>query len=543
MQRSAKVQALVVLGLAAAVWGGWALLGLPIRVRWLVARGAPPATPAASEASAAEIRALGVRARPILLDLFHGSGTRARKSWVASVLLRAPFFDQKVIEAALALPDPPTARAAAFALLEGEEEIPSYEEAASVAGTPPTHRPTPPRPRSEWDPAPAVPVLAAWLEDRSDPEARHAARLLGKVPPGDPRRREALLRTVEEAPEILAADAPPALKARRGALTDSLQSLLPEVRGDPSVAERVAKVIVAVEDRGLTDEGWDVERYALRLLELGRGKGIPPGLLARLAKNPNQILRQVLAGTLESVPGEEATSLLEALAADEVSVIRKRAVYSLMRRKDPAVLRLAPWLAEDSYIYVKADTVKAIDEVRSVDPRGVREMIPFLVACIEDPWPGDGPAPDTPQARMLESGKADIVELAVLALYHLRKACPGFEVGQVEDWKKRAEICRGLVADPAKRKAVVDEWRKTVPAWPQEKRIPALVRRLGEADPENVVRAMRELVRLTGDAAGFPPASLKATGDDTEARNAVREWRKTPGYRETLDRWKAKAGG
>ncbi len=539
---SAKVQAAIVLGLAALLWGAWALYGLPLRVRWLVAGGAPPAARKASAEAAERIRSLGVEARPVLLDLFCAPGPRSRKAWVASVLLRAPYFDQGEIEKGLASPDAATARAAAFALLDGEEADPSFEASASEAEAPAVPRKPSEKPGPAWDPSPAVPVLTAWLADRADPEARHAARLLGRVPAGDPRRREALLAMVEEAREILAPGAPPAMRLRKAALVDALQALLNEVRSDPSVAERVAKVVAWVEDQGLSEEGWDLEFYGLRLIELARGQGVPEGLLTRLAGNPNALVRQRLAGALEAVPGEEAAGILERLAGDEVAVVRRGASLALLKRKDPRVLRLAPWLLEDSYIYVRSDILKAVGEVRGADPEGARAAVPLLVACLEDPWPGQGPAPDTPQARMLEDGKAQVVEEAVLSLHRITRSSPGFEVGELEDWKKRAEICRALAADPARRKAVADEWRKTVAPWPPEKRIPPLVRRLGEADPENVVRAMRELARLTGDSTGFPPAALRPAGDDVEARDSVREWRKTPGFQTTLDHWKAKAG-
>ena len=52
---------------------------------------------------------------------------------------------------------------------------------------------------------------------------------------------------------------------------------------------------------------------------------------------------------------------------------------------------------------------------------------------------------------------------------------------------------------------------------------------------------MRELVRLTGDGNGFPPAALKPAGDGGEARGAVRQARKDAAWEKTLEYWKKKA--
>ena len=89
MERRARIQAAAAVAGAVALWCAWALWGTPVKVRWLVARGAPPAAPEAGESAAAGIRAVGVPARPVLLSVLQdGSSSRARKSWVAALLLR-----------------------------------------------------------------------------------------------------------------------------------------------------------------------------------------------------------------------------------------------------------------------------------------------------------------------------------------------------------------------------------------------------------------------------------------------------------------------
>jgi hypothetical protein len=147
----------------------------------------------------------------------------------------------------------------------------------------------------------------------------------------------------------------------------------------------------------------------------------------------------------------------------------------------------------------------------------------------------------TLQARFKDGAREDIIANAAITLYKLADAHPGFTVDEIHDQRKRGEIAIRLRDDPAKRRALVDEWRKTVAPWPPEKRVPHLVARLEDADPDNAIRAMRELSRLLGDATGFPAAAMQPTDDDTAPRNAVREWRKTEAFRQALEHWKAKA--
>ena len=56
----ARLQAALALGFAALLWAAWALFGTPMKVRWIVARGAPPAKGMASDAAIEEIRASDV---------------------------------------------------------------------------------------------------------------------------------------------------------------------------------------------------------------------------------------------------------------------------------------------------------------------------------------------------------------------------------------------------------------------------------------------------------------------------------------------------
>lgn len=533
MLTTGRRQAAAALALALLLWGGWALFGLPLKVRWLVSRGAPPAPAPAGEAAAGDLRALGIAAREPLVALLHGSGSRMRKAWVASLLLRAPFFAQETVEKALASADPSTARAAAFALLDGEEDGRSFEHAVGEALAP---RPGSPAraPLVAWDPAPAVPVLADWLADRGDPEARFAARLLGKVPPGDGRVREALLGVVEEVPSILDPAAPPDLQLRKMVVVDALQSLLGWARRDPDVMARVTKVVAWIEDRGLSDAGWDLQAYALGLVEVSMGRGVDPSLLEKLSRSQSPIVRQRLANALETVTGEAAGRILEDLLGDESPTVRRSAVLTLRKRKDPRILALAPRLVEDSYVYVRSDTLRTIGELTGVDPEGCRAALPLLVSCLGEPWPGEPAAPGSPLFQFLESGKAEVVEAAAQSLYMITRKSPGFGKGEILDAARRTEICRALAADPERRRAVVEEWGATVEPYPGETRRAALrAKVLADRDPENVVRAMRELARLGVSTEGFPPEALERKDDDSAARNAVREWWKT-GAREAL---------
>jgi hypothetical protein len=537
LNSSAKIQAGVAVGLAVVLWAAWSAFGTPVRIRWLVARGAPPATEEASLSSAEAIRGMGVAARPSLLAVLRDdSSSRARKSWVASLLLRSPFFAQPAVEEALASPHGPTARAAAFALLDGDEAE-SFEMAAIRAGSGKEVRART-APLVPWDPAPAVPVLVEWLADHADREARLAARLLGKVPPGDPRVKEALLKAVEEVPSIFAPGAAEDLAARKFLVVDCIQALLAWAPQDVDVVARVSKMVAWIEANGHSEDAWDLQAYGMKLFELSRGRGVDPALLTGLARSRIVVVRQKLANTLETIPGTAAREILRDLLGDESYAVRRSAVLTLMRRKDLLVLEEAPYLIEDSYPYVRVDTLRAAGELRGIAPDGGKAMLPILVSCLEDPLPGVAP---TTFVTLWEGSKADIVERAALSLQQIAQRCPGFEGDAIFDQRKREATAKALAEDAAKRRAVVEEWRKTVPARPESNRIAPLVRRLEDRDFENVLRAVRELVRLTGDATGFPPASLQVTTDDTPARNALRDARKGPDWAKTMEHWKAVA--
>ena len=537
---SARVQAAVAAGLALVLGGAWLLFGTPVRVRWLVARGAPPAGWEASAGAAASLRALGSPARPTLVGILEDSSTsRARKSWVASVLLRAPFFGQAEVERALSSPGRPAARAAAFALMGGEEDAESFEERASRAESG-VAVPAGRAPVETWDPAPAIPVLLDWLGDGSDPEARYAALLLGQVPPGDARVREALLKAVEEVPEILAGDAPENLGERKLVVVNALQSLLAWARDDPEVASRVAKVVAWIEETGRSDRNWDLQAYALRLFEVGRGRGVDPALLKTLAHSGSPVIRQRLANALETITGAEVAGLLRELVGDESPTVRRSAVLTLRKRKDRLLLELLSYLVEDSYIYVRSDALRTVGELKAQAPEKCREALPLLVSCLEEPWPGPDVEASSPLASYFSNAKADVVEACALSLYMIAGQSPGFEPNAILDGRKRPATCQALAGDPAKRRAAAEEWRKTVPPWPEPRRVPFLVLRLEDRDPDNVVRAARELARIVPGGPGFPREVLDRGPDDTGARNAVRDLRKRGEWAKTVEAWKAR---
>ncbi len=541
----AKIQAALALGFALLLWIAWSLFGTPLRVRWIVARGAPPAGGEASDAALEEIRAVGFPARSALLSILEGDGSRARKSWVASALLRAPFFASAEVEKAVSSPVLSTRRAAVFSLMRGEDLRESFE--ASTARIQPGGEALGKgRPRAEWDPGPAVPLLLEWLADAGDPEARFAARLLGTLPPGDDRVREALLRVVEETKDILGPGAGGERQLRKFVVVDSMQALLPWAKEDPSVVERVSKVVAWIDEEKLSDAGWDLQAYALGLVEVSRGKGLDPSLLMRLAKSPSPVLRQRLAGVIEKIPGSEGIAVLEYLVHDETATVRRSAALTFMKRLEPRILDLAPVLVEDCYIYVRSDALRAIGALRAAEPARCRALLPLLVSCIEEPWQGETAAEGTPMATFQREGRVDVVEAASLSLWQLASMAPGFQrkdpagkaVNDIFDWRQRSSVARRIAEEPAFRATVVEEWRRTVPPRPEGERVRALVRRLLEdRDPENAVRAMRELKRLTGDDASFPPAAMTRKDDDAEARNAVREWWKQGGREKAREHW------
>jgi hypothetical protein len=551
---SARVQAGIAAGLAVVLGGAWLLFGTPVRVRWIVARGAPPAPAHASATAADDLRTLGSAARAPLASLFLAEATPfSRKAWVASVLLRAPFYEHAVVEGALASPHKPTARAAAFALMDGEEFLArggagSFQEAVArvTDGKGVTAKNAP---LETWDPAPAIPVLVEWIRDGSDPDAAYAALLLGKIPPGDKRVRDALLGAVEEAPGFLGKDAGPDAGRRKIVVVDALQSLLAWAKDDPETAARVAKVVAWIEESGNGDAAWDIQTYGLRLFEVARGRGVDPALLRTLSKSRNSIVRQRLAHTLENTAGAVTGELLRELVGDEVPTVRRAAIYTLRKRKDPMLLDLLPYLLEDAHIYCRADTLKSVGELRGVVPDRIRSVVPVLVACLEDPWPGPPIDPASPLAPYFAGARAEVVEGAAISLYMITFQCPGFVIpapdgGKPElailDNRKRSDIAGALSADPAKRKEVADEWHRTVPAWPETNRVPALVQRLEDRDPECILRACRELARITKETTGIPESLLVQGKDDTAARNVIREMRKKGEWAKVVEGWKAK---
>jgi hypothetical protein len=547
---TAKVQAAVAVGLAAALGGAYLCFGMPLRVRWIVARGAPPADRSASARAEADLRTLGVDARPALLAVLDDEdSSRARKSWVASILIRSPFFAQDEVVKSLGSPWKPTARAAAFALLEGEENE-RFDVAASQAEGRST--PSGPSPLDTWDPKPAIPVLLDWIADRADPEAKLAALLLGKLPQDEVRVRDALLAAVEDAPNIRALGKTREALERKLLVVDALQALLPWARNDPETAARVAAVIARLDtDGGAKDDMplWDIEAYALRLFEVARGRGVDPALLVKLLKSRNKPVRMQLAHTLETVNGPETERLLRALCRDEEPTVRRSTVFALKKRMDPLLLDLLPYVIEDSYVYIRSDALKSVGDLIGTATDRCRSAIPLLVSCLEEPWPGQPQAPTPEIAASFENARADIIEGCALSLHRITTRSPGFEemdpktnqrVTKILDWKSRMEIARRLAADPARRKAVVDEWRKGVPPWPESRRVKPLVEHLEDPDFDNVLRAGRELARVTGDRTGFP-AQIFETGDDTGARNALREAAKAPEWAKTLDHWRTVA--
>jgi hypothetical protein len=554
---SARAQAGIAAGLAVVLGGAWLAFGTPVRIRWIVARGAPPASGRSADEAAGELRAMAAESRPILVGMLEDGATAwHRKAWVASVLLRAPFFEQAAVEKGLASSHAPTARAAAFALMDGEELLDrdrrrTFNDAVAAAQDPVDVKART-APLEAWNPTPAIPVLAAWLGDKADRDARYAARLLGKIPPGDLRVRDALLSVVEEVPRIFTKDAPAELGWRKLLVVDCLQSLLAWAKDDPETASRVAKVVAWIGESGNTETGWDIQAYGLRLFEVARGRGVDPALLRTLATSPNTIVRMRVAHTMETVTGAESGEILKELVRDEAPTVRRAAILALRKRKDTLLLDLAPYLVEDAHVYCRSDALLSIGELRGVAIERCRAVLPLVVSCLEEPWPGGGVDPASPLAPYFAAARAEIVEGASLTLYRvlMPRVCPGFMVkgepgkeaeNLIFDNRRRTEIARALAADSEKRKKVVEEWRVLVPGpWPESNRVAPLVQRLEDRDPECALRACRELKRLTGEDRGIPAEFHGPSQDDTVHRNRIRELRKDGSWAKIVAQWKAR---
>ena len=528
MNSRARVQAAVAIALAAALWGGWALLGTPIRVRWLVASGAPPAPEDAQARALEGIRAVGFPAKPALVGVLEdGSSSRGRKTWVAAILLREPFFARADVERALASPEPRVARAAAAALVS------RVAPDATAGGTTTAPRAAEP----VWDPAPAVPVLAAWLADREDPEAAIAARLLGDLPPATKGAKEALLAVLDEIPAYAEPGASGAGRERKIALATALKALLPWAPTDPDVCARVVPLLARFAAPGADDFDWDLVDSGLDLVEAARGRGVEEPLMEALSRHPAVPVRMKVAGALVAFPGTWPSRILERLAGDEAPQTRRSAVRSLRKRKDPLLLDLLPYLVEDSLVWVRSEALLSVGELIGVAPERCRAAVPLLVSCFEEPWVGLAPDPGSPAAQAWAAARTDVVESCALALNRVTGRAHGFRPEELLDWKRRAQVAGELASDDALRAKAVAEWRESYAPWPDSKRIPPLVKRLDDRDPDCVLRAMRELKRLTGDETGFPAGVLDRTGDDTPNRNLLREWMKSPDKAKCLEHW------
>jgi hypothetical protein len=138
----------------------------------------------------------------------------------------------------------------------------------------------------------------------------------------------------------------------------------------------------------------------------------------------------------------------------------------------------------------------------------------------------------------VESARPYVIEQGAIAINRITGSCPGFSGDDLTDWRKRTARAKALADDPAARRKVVEELRKTIPARPEAERIPCLVRRLEDRDPDNVLRAVRELARIVPDGPPFPPPLLLQGPDDTAPRNLVRELRKSGEWQRTVEAWK-----
>jgi hypothetical protein len=523
---TARRHALVLAAVALVAGGAYLAFRDALRVRWLVNRGADPAAGAAEMEAMRALRAMGLPAKPRLLEELRApGGRRSTKAWVAAVLLRTPFFAKEEVRACLASTEPTTRRAAAFALLGGEESGPGFEETIGAVLTEKSEGRTP-SPRFEAEDVEAcIPVLVEWVGDREDLDSRHAARLLSHAPLGDARATEALLKVVEEVPSILGPGAPPGASLRKLAVVSALQSLVRHAARDESIVRRVSAVLRWIHENGAGERGADITGYILRMFEVTEGRGLDEGLLELLARDPNTLVRQRLASALNDakILGPGALRALRVLVADESCLVRRPAIRGLFERNDPWVIDNLRYLVEDSYVFIRSDAIRFAGELVGHFPNKVRALVPLFVSCIEEPWGG---AVGSNFVRVADPGRVEVVEAAALSLFRATGESHGFsELAMTYDWKKRAALAKRIVDDAAHRAEVVAEWRKIVPAEPAEVRVPHLVRRLLEdRDPENVLRAMRELKRITGRADTFPPEALVTGGDDTAARDAVRLW-------------------
>jgi HEAT repeat protein len=245
-----------------------------------------------------------------------------------------------------------------------------------------------------------------------------------------------------------------------------------------------------------------------------------------------------VAGALETFPGNAPTVVLERLCGDEGPTVRRSAVRALRKRKDPLLLDLLPYLVEDSLVWVRSEALRSVGELTGVDPEGCRNAVPLIVSCFETPWPGEAPDPTSSAAQSWDAARTDVIEACALSLNRVAGRAYGFRPEELLDWKRRAQVASALAADDALRAKAVARWRESYAPWPEEKRIPPLVKRLDDRDPDCVLRAMRELARLTKDTTGFPAGVLERSGDDTPNRNLIREWAKGPEKAKCLEHWR-----
>jgi hypothetical protein len=538
---SGRVPAVAAVALAALLGGGWLLFGDGWKVRWQVARGAPPASADDSRLAAEALGAMGVGAREHLLAILRDRSTsRARKAWVAAVLLRSPFFAQALVEKEVASDHPPTARAAVFALMGGEEPPESFQSSVAEASR---SSPGMAAPVETWDARLGIPVLVEWLARRDDPEAALAALLLAQVPHGDPRVRDALLAVVDEVPDLFAEPEPAGAKARRRTVVHCLQALLAWARDDEAVAGRVARQVAWLLEHAPLAEDGGIQYYGVWLFEVARGRGVDPSLLKSLAGSADPRVRQRLAHTLETVKGAGAGEALASLLGDESSIVRRAALYTLRKREDPLLYDLLPVLVEDANPYVRAEALKFAGELKHVAPGRAREAVPILVEALEEPWPGDPPPTGSPYGLQLRGATVDAVAFTLLALYRITGNSSGLPREVLFDQAKLDEKARSLVEDPKARAAVVAEWRSAVPPRAGERRARALAANLAHRDMDNVLRAARELFRMTGDPGGIPPKILEPADDDAANRDAIRELVRSGKWAEIVAGWRKRVGG
>ncbi len=446
-----------------AAWAVSAAAGRDIRLWWIL-RGLDDEP----EAAAREIRALGPGYREALgRAILRGGRSLEAQLRLSLIAYGEPFYGRDLLRRALRSEEPSVRRSAAQAFLRMGYSVPPGPIPDDVLAV-----------LRDWAREPAAPRLAEALSD--------AGRYR------DPRMADVLA-------EVLLTDYQPEDENELARLLDNRQTAARACRpyvGEAKVREALRTVLRREKESGM------VRMYAVRSLA-GGGAADALDVFEAASRDSNPFVRQALAENLREVKDPRVIPILTRLLEDPKETVRRGAVDTLIAKRAPVLMERIRYLAEDSFSSIKGDLAEAVDVYRRKD------LVPFLAWCLSDPDP-------------------IVVEKALVALVRLTRRHYGFTDAQwnAYRWPKKAgdrsRVVQAFMNDEARRREAVDRWvAEFPPRYTDRDRLPHLVKQLGHADPENVRRAIRELVKITGRAEGFPPAVLDRGAKPEEEADAL----------------------